>query len=263
METPRPPHSRVTLSSHIDIQGELPRTTGAGQDAAPSPPPPPWWKFWRGAPETILARATVFLAVATLLLVIVAVAQAVIAVVQAHILQTTDASNRKSADAAAKSARAAETALQLTKQEQRPIIWLTNDVGTPDFILDKPPSDPTAGQILWKWHYTNYGKTPALHVSFHHFMVIENKREESFGDHPEGNTGAPLPPGKDDFSSVVSRPGIKPEQFMQLVKTDQAIGIEGEITYQDASGVPYQTTFCLRHLVSDAILYCPKGNDIK
>lgn len=263
METPQPPHSQVTISGHIDIQGELPRASGAATIAAPIPPRPPWWNFWRGPPETILAKATVLLAVATLLLFVAAVAQAVIAIIQAHILETTDASTREAASAAVKSAAAAETALQLTKQEQRPIIWLTNDQGTPEFVLDRPPSDPTAGQIIWKWHYTNYGKTPALHLSFRSFSVIKNEREESFGAPPEGHTGAPMPPGKDDFSDVVSPPGIKPERFAQLMKTDLAIGIEGEFTYYDAAGAQYQTTFCLRHLVSGAITYCPKGNDIK
>ena len=224
-------------------------------DAKPKPPPavppPPWWKFWQGSPENVLARATVFLAIATLLL-------AIIAGIQAWILATTDTSTRQAADAAVKSARAAETALQLTKQEQRPIIWLTN-LGGPQFILDKPPSDPTTGQIVWDWHYTNYGKTPALHVSFHHFMIIESEREESFGAKPAGSEAAPLPTGKDDFSSVVSRPGIKSGRFARLMQTDEAIGIEGEITYYDAAGVQYRTTFCLRHLALGGILYCPKG----
>ena len=246
----------VTVSGHIVIQGKLPQTSAITPDAAPIPPSPPWWKFWRGSSEAVLARATVLLAIVTLVL-------AAIAAIQAWILETTDASTRQAAAAAVKSASAAETALQLTRQEQRPIIWLTNDLGTPNFTLDRPPSDPTSGQIFWKWHYTNYGKTPALHILFHHFMVIANARQASFGEPVEGSMGAPLPPGKDDFSDVVSAPGIKPEQFAQFMKTDQAIGIEGIFTYSDAAGNQYQTTFCLRHLATGAILYCPKGNDIK
>ena len=255
METPQPP--QVSVSGHIIIEGQLPAASSAASpDNTPNHPPPPWWKFSRWRPKSVLAAATVVLAAATFVL-------AIMAGIQALILATTDASTRQAAAAAVKSAKAAETALQLTKQEQRPIIWLTNNLGAPKFILDKPPSDPTAGQILWAWHYTNYGKTPAIHVSFHHFMVIENKREESFGAEPAGSVAAPLPTSKDDFSSVVSRPGIKPEQFSSLLQTDEAIGIEAEITYYDAAGVQYQTTICLRHLASGAILYCREGNDIK
>jgi hypothetical protein len=231
-------------------------------DAKPNPPPalpsaPSWWKFWQGSPESVLARATVFLAIATLLL-------AMIAGIQAWILATTDTSTREAADAAAKSAKAAETALQLTKQEQRPIIWLTN-LGGPRFMLDKFPSDPTTRQIVWDWHYTNYGKTPALHLSYHDFIVIGNKREEGFSSKIGGieAEAAPVPTAKDDITSVVSPPaGIKPEKFARLMQTDAAIGIEGAITYNDAAGVKYKTTFCLTHLALGAILYC-KGNDIK
>jgi hypothetical protein len=256
METPQPP--QVSVSGSIVIQGHLTAPTPpiVAESSPPVPPSPPWWNIFRWRAERVLAGATVMLAIATLVL-------AVFAGMQAWILSTTDASTRQAADAAVKSAGAAETALQLTKQEQRPIIWLTNNVDTPHFKAAPPPSDSTAGQIVWDWHYTNYGKTPALHVSFHNFMVIENKREESFGAPPEGKVTAPVPPGKDDFSAAVSRPGITPEESARLVKTDQAIGIEGEITYYDASGTLYQTTFCLRHLASGAILYCPKGNDIK
>jgi hypothetical protein len=220
MENPQPP--QVSISGHILIEGQLP-ASGASRENPLPPPSPPWWRFWRWRPEAVLAAATVVLAAATFVL-------AIMAAIQAHILATTDASTRQAADAAVKSATAAETALQLTKQEQRPIIWLTN-LGDPHLVMDRPPSDPTTGQIVWDWHYTNYGKTPALHVSSHDVMVVENKREDSFGANPAGSVGAPLPPGKDDFCSVVSQPGIKPERFSHLVQTDQAIGYNRQSYY--------------------------------
>lgn len=130
-------------------------------------------------------------------------------------------------------------------------------------MFSKKPADETTGQIVWAWHFTNYGKTPALHVSFHQFMTIENRREGSYGVTPAGSTGAPLPTSKDDFSSVVSQPGVTPVQFRRLMATDEAIGVSGEITYFGAYGQKYETTFCLRHLAHGAILYCREGNDIK
>jgi hypothetical protein len=232
METPQAP--QVSISGQIRIEGQLHSSTPNPQQ--PPPAPPPWWKFWKWRPEPVLAAATIVLAAATFLL-------AYMAWKQTAILATTDESTRKAAEAAGKSAGAAETALQLTKQEQRPIIWLTDGPDqTPKFVLDKLPADPTSGQILWKWYYTNYGKTPALHVSYRSFIVIENKREESFRQPPEGNSAAPIPPGKHDFSDVISPPGIKPEQFAQLMQTEKAIGIEGKIIYstqQEASTRPH------------------------
>ena len=234
METPQAP--QVSVSGQIVIEGQLHSSTPSPQQPSPQPEPPPWWKFWKWRPESVLAGATIVLAAATFLLPYMAWNQTAI-------LATTDKSTRKAAEAAGKSAGAAETALQLTKQEQRPIIWLTNDEETPKFVLDELPSDATAGQILWKWHFTNYGKTPALHVSFRSFMVIENKREESFGQPSEGIAAAPMPPGKHDFSDGISPPGIKPEQFAELMKTEQAIGIEGEIIYYDAAGANIRPPF--------------------
>jgi hypothetical protein len=137
-------------------------------------PPPPWWKFWRKPPEIVLAIATVVLAVSTIIL-------AAIAGIQAYILATTDTSTRKAADAAVKSATTLETALQTAREnfrgEQRPVIWLSNQKGAPEFVINK--TGDNTGQILWTWHFTNYGKTPALHITFRQFMNIENTVEES------------------------------------------------------------------------------------
>lgn len=254
METPQPP--QVSVSGRIVIEGQLPAPSSASSENAPAPPSPPWWKFWRGSPETVLAKATVLLAIATGFL-------AGIALGQAWILATTDVSTRKAADAAIESATTLKTALQTVREnfrtEQRPVIWLTN-IGTPEFILGNPTDN--SGQIVWSWHMTNYGKTPALHMLFRQFMQIENRIESSYHD-PTQSVGAPLPTYKDDFSTVISRPGISADEFKRLAETDRFIGISGNITYDDIYGAKYETTFCLLHLRSGAIGYCKEGNDIK
>jgi hypothetical protein len=217
------------------------------------------WKFWRGQPETILARATVLLAVATLVL-------AFIAGIQAWILATTDVSAREAARAAVKSASTNEESLKTARQnfraEQRPIIWFTK-LGVPQFALNRQPADDTKGQIYWMWHYTNYGKTPALHVVLQdRFLIIDNKHQPSFDD-PVLSTGeAPLPPGKEDFNSAVSSPGISPDTFNQLMAKDDGIGVAGTIVYYDVYGEKYESIFCFSHLAGGAIVYC-HGNDIK
>jgi hypothetical protein len=161
----------------IDQPKPSPAPSSASHENAPIPPSPSWWEFWRGSSETVLARATVLLAVATFIL-------AVIAGIQAYILATTDASTREAAGAAVKSASTAEDALKTAREnfrsEQRPIVWLTNDLGAPVFVPNPKKADNT-GQIVWDWHFTNYGKTPALHISFRHFMRIDNSTAESYG----------------------------------------------------------------------------------
>jgi hypothetical protein len=252
MQTPQPP--QVSVSGRIVIEGQLPAS-----GANPENPPPPWWKFWQGPPESVLARATVLLAIATLVL-------AVIAFWQAWILLTTDASTREAARAAVKSASTAEDTLKNAREnfrsEQRPIIWLTNDLATPVFIPNAKKADNT-GQIVWDWHFTNYGRTPALHITFRQFMRIGNTTEESYGAQGP-SVGAPLPTGKTDYSTVISRPGIDQSEFNQLLSSiDDPIGISGTILYFDAYDEKYETTFCLRRLITGVIGYCKEGNDIR
>jgi hypothetical protein len=214
-------------------------------------------EIWRGSPETVLAKATVLLAIATALL-------AAIALGQAWILATTDVSTRKAADAAIESATTLETALQTAREnfraEQRPIIWLTNNLGSPQYV--NRTNKPDDGQIAWEWHFTNYGKSPALHLTFHQLMKIEDKIEEGYG-YKEPSVGAPVPTNKEDMAAIVSQPDISAEQFTKLMAAGQGIGISGEITYYDTYGAKYTTTFCLRHLTLGGILYCKEGNDIK
>jgi hypothetical protein len=167
METPQPP--QVSVSGQVRIEGQLHASPSSPQ-GPPSPPPvPPWWQFWRWRPEAVLAVATVVLAAATFLL-------ADMAWKQTAILATTDESTRRAAEAAVKSAGAAETALKLTKEQQRPIIWLTNDLGSPQYV--NLTNKPGGGQIAWAWHFTNYGRSPALRITFHQLIEIEGKTGE-------------------------------------------------------------------------------------
>jgi hypothetical protein len=130
-------------------------------------------------------------------------------------LATTAASTKKAARAAVKAASTAEDALKNAREnlrsKQRPIIWLTNNLGAPQFIPNLNKADGT-GQIVWDWHFRNYGKTPARHITYRDFMRIENITEESHGA-TGPSIGAPLPTGKDDFATVVSHPAISQTEF--------------------------------------------------
>jgi hypothetical protein len=221
------------------------------------PPSPSWWKFWRGPSETVLAKATVLLAIATGLL-------AGIAAGQAWILASTDVSTRKAAEAAVNSATTAEIAVKAAREnfrmEQRPVVWLTNELGTPQFVPNTKKTDNT-GQIVWDFHFTNYGKLPALHMSVRHFMKIDNIIEPSYGGGgqvPE----APLPNNKVDVETTISHI-VSLDNFERLIATDEAIGISGDIIYHDSYGEKYETTFCLIHLSMGATVYCNGGNDIR
>jgi hypothetical protein len=242
METPQP--QQVSVSGRIVIEGQPPTPSSIGSNGPPALRSPPWWKFWRWRPEAVLAVATFVLAF--------------IAGIQALILATTDASTRKAANAAVKSARAAETAINTAREnfrsEQRPILWLTDPVKLPNFRSN------LGGRITWDWYFTNYGKTPALRMSYSEFMSIQGKVEPSAS---EPTPTAPLPTNKVEFSTIVSRRQMTPEEFNGLMNIDGAITISAHINYEDAYGGKYETDFCLSKLALGPITHCKQGNDIK
>jgi hypothetical protein len=188
-----------------------------------------WWKFW-GEPFDIRTTVTVISAIAAVI-------------------------------SASTALMALTTARENFRADQRPVVWLTNDVGRPEFVPSVNQTDDT-GQILWGWHFANYGKTPALRITFRHFISIEDNTAESYGA-VDPSFGGPLPTNKIDFSTVVSRPGISRDEFNKLMKIDRSVGISGAIFYFDAYGKKYETTFCVKRLSTGAITYCKEGNDIK
>jgi hypothetical protein len=179
---------------------------------------------------------------------------------------------QKSTKAAQDAAKYAQDALRQAReqfrQDERPYVWITNGgIGEPEFILDKNKSGETrtTGQIVWTVHYTNYGKSPAYDLTSDKFISVGAERPflASFGSPKvKSGKGTPIPPNKDDFGTVVSEPGITPEQYKRLLGTDNAIRIRVQMQYTDAYGGLYETEICLGRLVSGAIQYC-EGSYIK
>jgi hypothetical protein len=268
METPQPPHSRVTLSGHIEIQGELPpRVTGSGQDAAPSPPPP-WWKFWRGAPETILARATVLLALATLLLFFVAVAQAIIAVVQAHILQTTDKSTRKFAAATQEQVEISRLNFRM---DQRPYILIQDFPGTFSF--------PNGQKAKWNIQYINYGKSPSVKEATEAYVWVGKSAISQMEDFfkrtpnrkPDNSANFVTPPnatarpGENGFHYVTlfSDTVVTPDDGAFMQSHDGGVVMAGRVWYSDVFGDDHSTDVCRYTLMSGGVSDCPRHNEIR
>jgi hypothetical protein len=175
---------------------------------------------------------------------------------------------RRAADAATAQAATAGETLKATmdnfKQDQRPYVWLTNDLAHPLFVL-KPENLSGIGQVVWDLHYTNYGKTPALGMRLAIYMKVGDRNFAlSFGSDSNGNL-EPLPPTKSDFTTVISVPYINPDEWKTLAKTDKAITIAGAINYSDGLVGDYESDFCLTQLASGAVMYCQdmKGNQMR
>ncbi len=174
----------------------------------------------------------------------------------------------KSSKGAADAASSAQDALKLARdnfrQDQRPYVWLRNDLLFPTHIEATKDGKVTDRRAIWDWHYTNYGKTPALHVRFISKMNIgENAGKEGrrLGPIPS-STGTPLPPGKDDFSAAISPTAITNEELIRLINGyDGSVIVYGRIEYTDGGGTPYETGFCFRTLKTHAVSYCDGKND--
>lgn len=66
-----------------------------------------------------------------------------------------------------------------------------------------------------------------------------------------------------NYSSVVSGPGIPPQEYARLLQSDDGMAIDGESTYEDVAANQYRTAFCLQPLASVAVGYRHGRNDIK
>jgi hypothetical protein len=173
-----------------------------------------------------------------------------------------------SAGAATAAANAAKKAIdqsrdQFTK-DQRPYVWLTNNgIGKPEFAPS--PNSAGTGQVVWTYHYTDYGKTPAYNIHISHAIRVGDRPFQSYGF--KGKTlGAPLPPGNDVFVTVVSDPGIPKEDWDRLVSKSnikRTVSIHVRMEYSDATGGDYETGICLRLQNNGAIAYCRDGNFIR
>jgi hypothetical protein len=155
-------------------------------------------------------------------------------------------------------------ALNLTRdhfqQEQRPYLWVTNNLGSPAFVPN--PKTPAAGQVIWTYHFTNYGKTPAYKIRFVQYMKLgDGPLVQSYGE-PSQSIGAPLPPNKDDFSTIVSEP-ITQQQFLEFSNGPGGITMQAHFSYTDGFGGSYVTHLCARRTNAGSITYCKEGNDIR
>jgi hypothetical protein len=114
--------------------------------------------------------------------------------------------------------------------------------------------------LLWTWHFTNYGKTPPEEVKYRQYFKLGSAEPiQSYGE-PAESIGAPIPPGKTDFSTVVSDP-MKLAVVNDLISRGQ-VRVIAVIDYTDITHSAYQTGICLERTNAGSIAYCKAGNYI-
>ena len=166
-------------------------------------------------------------------------------------------------DAAAAAQQANTDASDRFRTDERPYVWVTsNGVGAPKFIPGA--GNPAEGQVIWSWHYTNYGKTPAYNIQWRHYMSIDGGPFLlSYRMSPGGDKGAPLPPTQDVFTSVVSKPLTRDVVDRATAINGKGIRIRIVMSYTDSHGGHYETGIELCRLNTGDVSYCGNGNYIK
>ena len=191
------------------------------------------------------------------------VAASIYAGVAAGQLSEMRKASRAAVDAVTQARQANLDARARFQQDERPYVWTTTTgLGAPQFV---PTPDKSTGQVIWTWHFTNYGKTPAYNVRFRQYISIDGGPfVESYGTPNDGDKGGPLPPTQDIFDTVVSKPGITPAEVSHAIGiSGKGVTIKIRVTYTDSALEMYETGICLTRLNTGAIAYCREDNYIK
>ncbi|MGA8030116.1 MAG: hypothetical protein WB992_23460 [Bryobacteraceae bacterium] len=144
------------------------------------------------------------------------------------------------------------------KDEQRPYLWLTNNgFGNPDFLALS--AYPGHGQILWTYHISNYGKSPARDVGLLDWIKIDDGPFVlSYGMRQQGSHSGPIPPGGEIIATVISSRITSREFAADTSPTKQGgtISIRAHIVYSDSYGANYETGICLTKLNAGNTAFC-------
>jgi hypothetical protein len=151
-------------------------------------------------------------------------------------------------------------------KDQRPYLAQTNK-STESPQQYSNPKTPGVVQIVWSWHMTNYGKTPANDILISQEMSLGNGIYlPSYGGNGKKggkahDLGGSQPPGGESFDTVISAP-MKQEDAQKILDSEDGVSFRVKITYRDLSGNSYDSAICMRRTNAGAIAYCKQDNYI-
>ncbi len=140
--------------------------------------------------------------------------------------------------------------LDAMERDQRPIIWITNNVQLPVFQM----LPDNKNHITWNFEYANYGKSFAKDLKLDHFMKLDPGGFKRSWPATGPALGGDLPPGgiKANWGTVVSEP-IERTDYDRLLQLNFGISILLEFEYWDAIGNKYPAIICLGRIITGAI----------
>lgn len=165
--------------------------------------------------------------------------------------------------AGVKESHALAKATQDILHEQRPYMWVT-------------PQSPILeeGKLLsWNILFKNYGGSPAIHVSTcavlsygpNALALINPSYLSQCQMEPEGSlrSSSISPPGFETFTTLLGKDPLNTDSVRLLRDQSGTLVVIGRITYEDATGKSYVSTFCSVRLDGGGIASCGKYNEIE
>jgi hypothetical protein len=149
-----------------------------------------------------------------------------------------------------KTTEALQEQLNVLKEEQRPFIGEADPIEYPKFISE-------FGQIIWTYHFVNYGKGVAYDVQFQTYMKIGNEKYQPvMGAADKRSEKIDIPPTRSHFHTAVSRPGISEEYFKYIIQKEHSIGVLIEFVYWNAAhDRKFTNAICMETLASGAVTF--------
>jgi hypothetical protein len=230
---------------------EIPGVIASAVEAAKSETPVPETphedqKTTKEGPEDRLQRKFLF---ANRLTAWATVAAFVAAGIYACIANHQLAEMKKTTEAAICANQTAQAALRQSRdqfiKDQRPYLWLTNDLGP---ILKAPHSPGnTSDKLACNFHFMNYGKTPAINVQIESGILFDPRSKSTISYKSlDPKVGSIIPPTKDGFNTAFSAQPVDDD----LAKRANTPGlvlpiiVHGLIQYSDTAGNLYTSEFC-------------------
>jgi hypothetical protein len=134
--------------------------------------------------------------------------------------------------------------LDAMNREQRPYLWLTNDVFQP--VIDKE------GRLNWDAKFINSGKTPANNVRLvqRKVAVFDDWRRDANFSEPV--SGTIIPPGISNRITIEYPDALTPDQIRTVLGHNIQIVAAIVIQYSGVPGTTYESDACISHLDTGA-----------
>jgi hypothetical protein len=150
------------------------------------------------------------------------------------------------------------------ESDQAPVVW----------PAPQPPVIEVGQRFKWDIKFSNYGRSPAREVRSCALLatggiglkLLPSLPQPSAGNcdgqpfHSVGVMPLGVPP---TYVSALGPEPLKEEEAAVIKATDGGAIVYGVISYDDAVGHSYESTFCYYRLITGATMVCERYNTIK